>query len=101
MARARVTSKGQVTIPVEVRRALGMDAGDDLVFEVREERAVFTVAKRTPLAGLRGALPATRPFEGRDAARDEAARSMGATAGSADAAGQSGGRTVPRVRGSR
>jgi antitoxin PrlF len=101
MSRARVTSKGQVTIPVEVRRALGMDAGDDLVFEVREERAVFTVAKRTPLAGLRGALPATRPFEGRDAARGEAARSLGVTATSTDAAGISGGKTARRRRGSK
>lgn len=32
---ARVTSKGQLTIPKEVRRALGVREGDRLVFELR------------------------------------------------------------------
>jgi antitoxin PrlF len=32
---AKVTSKGQVTIPVEVRRSLGVKAGDTLRFERR------------------------------------------------------------------
>jgi AbrB family looped-hinge helix DNA binding protein len=31
---ARVTSKGQLTIPKEVRRALGVREGDRLVFEL-------------------------------------------------------------------
>lgn len=30
---ARMTSKGQVTVPVEIRRALGLRAGDKLAFE--------------------------------------------------------------------
>jgi AbrB family looped-hinge helix DNA binding protein len=30
---AKVTSKGQITIPVEVRRSLGVKAGDRLRFE--------------------------------------------------------------------
>jgi antitoxin PrlF len=34
---AKVTSKGQVTIPKEVRRALRIRAGDTLVFETDEE----------------------------------------------------------------
>ena len=37
MARATLTSKGQVTIPVEVRKALGVEAGDRLLFRVRED----------------------------------------------------------------
>lgn len=45
-ARARVTSKGQVTIPVEVRRALGAAEGDTLIFEVAG--AYATVRKRRP-----------------------------------------------------
>jgi AbrB family looped-hinge helix DNA binding protein len=32
--RARVTSKGQLTIPKEVRRALGVREGDNLLFEI-------------------------------------------------------------------
>jgi AbrB family looped-hinge helix DNA binding protein len=34
--RAKVTSKGQITVPVEIRRSLGVKAGDNLRFE-REE----------------------------------------------------------------
>ncbi|MFA5845110.1 MAG: AbrB/MazE/SpoVT family DNA-binding domain-containing protein [Coriobacteriia bacterium] len=45
-ARARMTSKGQVTVPVEVRRALGVEEGDMLVFEVAG--AYATVRKRRP-----------------------------------------------------
>jgi AbrB family looped-hinge helix DNA binding protein len=43
--RAKVTSKGQVTIPVEVRKALGVKAGDHLRFEHRGDH-VF-VARET------------------------------------------------------
>ncbi len=31
--RAKVTSKGQITIPVEIRRSLGVKTGDKLRFE--------------------------------------------------------------------
>lgn len=30
---ARITSKGQITVPYEVRRAMGVRAGDNLEFE--------------------------------------------------------------------
>ncbi len=30
---AKITSKGQITVPVEVRRLLGVKAGDRLLFE--------------------------------------------------------------------
>jgi antitoxin PrlF len=30
---AKITSKGQVTVPIEVRRVLGVRAGDRLIFE--------------------------------------------------------------------
>lgn len=36
MRKARVTSKGQVTIPAEVRRELGIEPGDTILF-VRNE----------------------------------------------------------------
>jgi AbrB family looped-hinge helix DNA binding protein len=34
MARAKVTSKGQITIPAEVRKAMRLDAGDEVEFVV-------------------------------------------------------------------
>ncbi|MGI8806569.1 MAG: AbrB/MazE/SpoVT family DNA-binding domain-containing protein [Acidimicrobiales bacterium] len=42
---ARVTSKGQVTVPKVVREALGIAAGDEVVFRVEGQRAVLA---RTP-----------------------------------------------------
>ena len=42
---ARVTSKGQVTVPKAVREALGVNDGDSLIFRVEGNRAVIT---RTP-----------------------------------------------------
>jgi AbrB family looped-hinge helix DNA binding protein len=37
----RLTSKGQVTVPVAVRYALGLAPGDDIVFAVEDGRGVF------------------------------------------------------------
>ncbi|MBA4370560.1 MAG: AbrB family transcriptional regulator [Coriobacteriaceae bacterium] len=46
MARAKITSKGQVTIPIEVREALALDTGDSIVLEVRGDYAVVRKAPR-------------------------------------------------------
>ena len=35
--RAKITSKGQITIPVEVRRSMGVKPGDKLRFEPLED----------------------------------------------------------------
>jgi AbrB family looped-hinge helix DNA binding protein len=80
MSTARVTSKGQVTIPAEVRRALKIDQGDDLVFEVTSERSAdLKVLKRTRLSDLYGSLPATRSFPGKKEVREEVGRELGKT----------------------
>lgn len=42
---ARVTSKGQITVPKAVRDALGITQGDQLVFRVEGSRAILA---RTP-----------------------------------------------------
>lgn len=35
--RAKVTSKGQITVPVEIRKLLGVKAGDTIRFEPHED----------------------------------------------------------------
>ncbi len=44
MAKSRITSKGQVTVPKEVRECLGLRPGDELEFI--EQDGVFHLRKR-------------------------------------------------------
>jgi AbrB family looped-hinge helix DNA binding protein len=53
-ARARITSKGQVTIPKSVREALELHEGDELLFRVERSRAL--VAKTPDFLGLAGSV---------------------------------------------
>jgi hypothetical protein len=46
------------------------------VFELRGDEIRVRTEKRRGLSDLRGVLPATRPFPGRDAVRAETARRM-------------------------
>ena len=42
MELARMTSKGQLTIPVSIRRKLGVDTGDQLLFYEKNGQIVRT-----------------------------------------------------------
>ena len=56
--KAKVTSKGQLTIPKEVRRVLGVREGDSLLFEVDEDDEQVRVRverKRVSFADYEGA----------------------------------------------
>ena len=46
MASATLTSKGQVTIPVRVREAMGLDPGDRIEF-VEEGKGRFSIIAQT------------------------------------------------------
>lgn len=78
MSIARVTTKGQITIPAETRKSLGIEEGDDLLFEVTQcGEARIRVIKRGRLSELFGALPATRPYPGKEAIRAELGQELG------------------------
>jgi antitoxin PrlF len=49
----RVTEKGQVTIPKELRDALGIGAGTEVEFERRRDTIVVRKAKASPRRGDR------------------------------------------------
>lgn len=75
---ARVTSKGQVTIPVQIRKALGIEGGDALIFEIdREDEARIRVIRSKRLTDLYGVLPATRPYSGKESIRAELGQRLG------------------------
>jgi AbrB family looped-hinge helix DNA binding protein len=52
---ARLTSKGQVTIPKSVRDALDLHDGDEVLFRVERSRAVL--AKTPGFLSLAGTVP--------------------------------------------
>ena len=52
---AKITSKGQVTVPHEIRRALGVQPGDALLFEKDGKVIrVSPVRTKSPFARYRG-----------------------------------------------
>jgi antitoxin PrlF len=56
MPSAKLTSKGQITIPKEVREALGLQTGDRLAFRLREDGTVLVEAETVDLMSLRGSV---------------------------------------------
>ena len=56
MAAATLTSKGQVTIPKEIREALGLEAGHRIAFQLREDGKVEISAENLDIMSLCGAF---------------------------------------------
>jgi AbrB family looped-hinge helix DNA binding protein len=56
MAVATITSKGQITIPVQVRKKLRLKPGDRVDFILEEGGAVRLKAHKRPLTDLLGVL---------------------------------------------
>lgn len=56
MSSAKVTSKGQITIPQDVRERLGLEAGDRVVFVVQSDRDVVLKPAKTDVRELHGML---------------------------------------------
>jgi len=74
-AAAKVTSKGQVTLPKAVRDALGIETGDEVVFRVEGNRAVLT--KTSDFLSLAGSVTVTAAK--RNAAWDDVVRKTRST----------------------
>ncbi len=53
---AKITSKGQITVPLEVRKELGVKPGDKIRFEKNEDQEITVrpVRKESPFAKYRG-----------------------------------------------
>lgn len=51
---AKISDKGQITVPVEVRRKLGIDGAQKLTFRDMPNGGVEIIAKKQGLKGLKG-----------------------------------------------
>ncbi len=79
MPEATVTSKGQITIPIQVRKALGLEAGDRLVFELRDDGLRVRALHRRKASDLRGAVRSDARYVSREAERAAAAEGRART----------------------
>ena len=60
---ARITEKGQVTIPKQIRSFLGITYGDAVDFKITRESVIIEKeAPRADARNLRGILPTKRKF---------------------------------------
>lgn len=61
MPAAKLTSKGQITVPKAVREALGISPGDRIAFRLKDNGTVVIEAETVDLTEMRGVLkPAVR-----------------------------------------
>ena len=72
MAKSRITSKGQVTVPKDVRERLGLRPGDELEFI--EKDGVFQVRKHVPPEVFKKYRGYLKELAGRDS--DDLVREM-------------------------
>jgi antitoxin PrlF len=56
MPSAKITSKGQITVPKEIRKALGVQTGDRLAFRIRDDGTVLVEPETLDLMSLRGSV---------------------------------------------
>ena len=74
MSISRVTKKGQITIPKDVRDALGIAESHYVVVVLDGDKAILSPVRGEKLADLKGRLPVTRRFPGVEKVRREVAR---------------------------
>ena len=56
MPEAAVTSKGQITIPADIRRALNLKSNDRVIFTLMPDGTTVMRAKNKQIASLSGML---------------------------------------------
>ena len=71
MNKAKVTFKGQVTIPKEVRNSLDIKEGDSVIFVIQKDHAVLKPLKKKSLKDFYGVFPATQPYSGMESVREK------------------------------
>lgn len=65
MLKSKISSKGQVTVPVQVRDRLGLETGTVVLFEVREDGVLIRKGSlgEHPVDKVFGVLKRSRPVD--------------------------------------
>ena len=71
MNKAKITFKGQVTIPKEVRNSLDIKENDSVIFVIQKDHTVLKPLKKKSLKDFYGILPATQPYPSMESVREE------------------------------
>ncbi len=62
MATCSVTSKGQITVPIEVRRQMGLRVGDQIVFTKVPGKGSYELSRKTrSIQSLIGMFKSSKP----------------------------------------
>jgi len=59
----KITSKGQITIPLDVRTRLNLKVGDRLVVNLEKEKVALKPLPKKSLEEIYGSLPVKRPID--------------------------------------
>ena len=62
MELARMTSKGQLTIPLAIRRKIGLDTGDQVLFYEKDGRIIIAASTPASLADAQIAAAENRVY---------------------------------------
>lgn len=74
-ATSKISSRGQIVIPIEIRKTLGLTEGDDLTFIVNDDGEIkVEVVKKQRLSELIGILKTNKPFRPVEKIRKEVYR---------------------------
>ncbi len=74
--KVKLTSEGQITIPTEIRQQLRLQSGDELLLILEGTDVRLRVLKPRRLSEFYGALPATVPYPGKEAIRQNVAENI-------------------------
>ena len=77
MVRARISSKGQLTIPIEIRERYGLGEGDEVEFIAEEKGPYMVPLKRRGLMDLYGSVKVEKTWPGMAHARNIAGTRRG------------------------